>query len=799
MDNSHKINPMPKVKEEKAINVLDILKYLLFQWKWFLLSILIFGGYYLYQYSKTSFVYSQSQTVMIKTPMNTPTTARLTTTNSAFNSVSVAGEILQLRSKELMRQTINRIGADISYSVRRGLRDYELYKKSPIQVKVLGKTEDSSYSFTVTPLDTTNVLIKGWDNEDKDADIKVPLNKEVKTPFGQVLITPSEYYTESNFDEDIHVSKRPQRELVAYFLGNLGITQMEEDASLLQITLQDSSPERAADLITMLITVYNEISIEDKNQIAIYTANFIQERLNIIESELGTVESDIEQLKTANQGQDVNAAGQMYFSDSRQYQAERNQIETDRKLVEMMREYLTNETKQNDLIPNNTGLVDANVEQQIVAYNTTLLRRNRLVEGSSSANPVVQDLDRTLESMRININRAVDNTLAGMDIKIRNVQREEQQARGKALEIPEQQRVMLSVERQQKVKEDLYVYLLNKREENALNQAMTDNNARIIDPASGSNAPVYPSRIRKIMLGVGIGVALPAVVFLLMLMLDTGVRNRKDIEEAISVPFLGEIPYVLRHKKNEGEVVVEEKGRSYTSEAFRILRTNIGFMAAGKEKRVITLTSFNIGAGKTFTAINLAASFTYLNKRVVLLDLDLRKGTLTERVNAPKGMGVTNFLVDPKVTLDDVIYKNIVADKIDVIPIGIIAPNPVELLLSERLDEMILELKQRYDYIIIDNVPVNLVADASIINRISELTIFVIRSGKMDRRQLPEIQDLYEQGKLSNMSVLLNGVRLDKRYGYAYGYGYGYGGSYGYGYGNEPKKGIWNKLFGKRG
>src|SRR5690606_23779428 len=284
-------------------------------------------------------------------------------------------------------------------------------------------------------------------------------------------------------------------------------------------------------------------SIEDKNQVAIYTANFIQERLNIIESELGTVESDIERFKTSNQGLDVNAAGQMYFSNSRQYQSERTKMETDRRLVEMMREYLTNEAKQNDLIPNNTGLVDANVEQQIVGYNTTLLKRNRLAEGSSSGNPLVQDLDRTLESMRININRAVDNTLAGMDIRIRNVQKEEQQALDKALEIPAKQRVMLSVERQQKVKEDLYVYLLNKREENALNQAMTDNNARIIDPASGSNAPVYPSRIRKMMLGVGIGIVLPAVVFLLMLMLDTGVRNRKDIEEAISVPFLGEIPY----------------------------------------------------------------------------------------------------------------------------------------------------------------------------------------------------------------------------------------------------------------
>lgn len=783
MENLYKINPMLKAKEEKSINLLDILKYLLFQWKWFILSILIFGGYYLYQYSKTPFMYSQLETVMIKTPINTPTTARITRTNSAFNSVSVAGEILQLRSKELMRKTINRIGADVSYSVRRGLRDYELYKQSPVQVKVFGKSPDDRYAFTVTPLDAGHVLVKNWNDNDRNAQVKVALNEEVKTPFGRILIKPGLNYTKEAFGEDIRMVKYPQKYMVDYFLGNLGITQMEEDASLLQITMQDRTQERAADLITMLITVYNEISIEDKNQIAIYTADFIRKRLGIIESELGSVESDIERLRTSNQGVDVVVAGEMYLSDSRQYQAERTKIETDQKLAEMMREYLTDEAKQNELIPNNTGLVDANVEHQIMDYNTTLLRRNRLVEGSSSANPVVQDLNKALEAMRQNINRAVDNTLAALDIRIKNLQQNEQQARGKALQIPKKQRVMLSVERQQKVKEELYLYLLNKREENALNQAMTDDNVRIIDPASGQDKPIYPSFIKKLMLGVGIGIALPSMIFLLKLMLDTGVRRRKDVEEAISVPFLGEIPHSSKQK--DVQVVVEEKGRDHTSEAFRILRTNIGFMAAGKDKRVITFTSFNIGAGKTFTAINLSTSFRHLNKKVLLLDLDLRKGTLSERVQVPAGLGVTNYLADQNITLDQVIYKGIVADSIDIIPIGVIAPNPVELLLSERLDKLIAELKQRYDYIIVDNVPVNVVADASIIDRISELTIFVIRSGKMDRRQLPEIQGLYEQGKLSNMAVLLNGVRLDQ-------------GGYGYGYGYEAKKSIWDRIRGKK-
>src|SRR5690606_37675325 len=315
------MNSTSKNNAEKSINLLDILKYLLFHWRWFLVSILICGGYYLYQYATTPFMYVQSETVMIKTPMNTPTTARITRTNAAYNSVSVTGEILQLKSKELMRQAIDRVEGDVSYSIRKGLRDYELYEKSPVHVKV-SKGEgtkddgDQTYSFTVTPIDASHAMIKNWTGEKKVDPIKVVLNKETKTPFGSVMVTASEYYTEDAFGTSIRVTKYPLERMVAYYLGNLTITQMEEDATILQISMTDRTPERAAALIMTLVDVYNEISIADKNQIAVSTAEFIRDRLDIIENELGSVESQIEQLRVSNQGVDVGVAGQMYLSDS---------------------------------------------------------------------------------------------------------------------------------------------------------------------------------------------------------------------------------------------------------------------------------------------------------------------------------------------------------------------------------------------------------------------------------------------------------------------------------------------------
>ncbi|ATL43841.1 chromosome partitioning protein ParA [Elizabethkingia miricola] len=789
MDTINQKNQVIGNKKEHSVNVLDILKYLLHNWKWFALSILVFGGYYYYQYSKTPFVYNSSEIVIVKTPSNTPTTARITRSFGA-NTISVKDELLQLKSKELMRLVVDRINADKSYKVHRGLRDYELYKKSPVQVQVEGKSSEDSYSFTVVPVDANNVIIKNWNPENKDKEIKVALNRLTLTPVGKVLITPSKYYTKDYYEVEIQVAKLPREAVMGSFVGNLTINQIEEEASLLQLTIKDDSPERAADILTSLITVYNDVFLQDKGKIAENTANFIKDRLAIIEGELGAVESNVENLKVANQGIDVATAGGLYLNEKNQYKTEGAKIETDIRLAEMMRSYLNNRGKQNNLIPNNTGLVDSGVEGQIAEYNKALLKRNRLAEGGNSSNPVVLDLDDALAAMRTNISRAVDNALRGLNVKLNNTRQEEGIAQGKMLQMPQKERTMVSVERQRRVKEDLYMFLLNKREENALNEAVTEANLRIVDPPVATDSPIYPSRTKKVMTGVAMGAVLPAVVLLSMLMLNTGVRGRQDLENVLTVPFLGEIPLARGRKQGNGDVLVSQSGRDPLTEAFRILRTNINFMTKNEHPpKVITFTSFSAGVGKTFSVLNLAATLSYLDKKVVVLDLDLRKGTLSSRTGLLHGKGTSHYLSNSSIKISDILHKSEVAEGVDFIPIGAIAPNPVELLLGKRLDELITELKGMYDYVIIDGVPTGVVADASIIDRVADLTLFIIRIGKMDRRQLPEIEKLYQEKKLSNLAIVLNGMKLN---GYGYGYGgYGYG-SYGYGYGEEKKKSIFD-------
>jgi tyrosine-protein kinase Etk/Wzc len=487
---------------------------------------------------------------------------------------------------------------------------------------------------------------------------------------------------------------------------------------------------------------------------------------------------------------DIGTAAGMYTSETQKYNSAAMELETQIRLAKYIRNYLVDPAREVDLIPSNTGLSDMNIEGQINQYNLMKLRRDKLLDDSSDRNPIVQELNNSLRAMRQTIIRAVDNMIVSLDVRLNDAWNLEKRAQTRIASVPSKQRQMLSIERQQKIKESLYIFLLNKREENALTQAMADNNARVMDEADGSLAPIYPQRNKMLLLGILIGIALPALFFIVSMFVDTRVRSRKDIEDAVSVPFIGEIPY-LKQKK-ESSVQVRNDGNDMLSEAFRIIRTNIGYMGInGKQPQVITFTSFNIGAGKTFVGINLSACFTYTGKRVVVLDLDIRKRSLTAQLHpVHQQKGVTNFLSNNTLEVDDILVKDIIPG-LDMIPAGPVAPNPVELLMNVRLEKLIAELRSRYDYIIIDNVPFGIVADASIINRITDLTVFVVRAGRLDRRMLPEIEKMYEEKKLNNLALLLNGSDL-KRGGYGYHYGYHYG--YGYGYeAQAKKKQFWKK------
>lgn len=770
-------------KNDQGLNIVDLFMYLASQWKWFLLSILICGGIAWYNYARAPLVYFRSATVIIKDPSNKASTSGLDRFDNFINKVNVANEILQFRSKKLMREVVQRVHADVSYQIKDGLRSNELYNESPVLVSLPDALPEQSFSFTMTLKDAKTVTLSDFSGIEAKPSYEVALNDTVAIIEGMnVVVTATNYLRDSWLNTPIRVQKLPVESMVNYYKNALGIQQEEEEASILTLALKDSSPARAEDVLNTLITVYNEEAIKEKNQVAVNTANFINERLIIIERELGNVESNLESFKQRNQIVDIASSAGMYMTESQKYNADAMELETQLRLANFIKDYLTDPGKETDLIPSNTGISDMNIENQISLYNAAKLKRDHLIDDSSVNNPVVQELNNSLRAMKQSIIRAVDNMIVSLNVKRNDAQNREMRAQDRVTAIPTKERQMLSIERQQKIKEALYLFLLNKREENALSQAMADNNARVIDGAEGSNAPISPNRNRILLLGLLVGIALPGAVCLAILFMDTRVHGRKDIEGVTSVPYLGEIPLDKEAMKDHRKKVmaVKEQGDDIVSEAFRILRTNMAFLSKkDKPAQVITFTSFNIGAGKTFIARNLSMSLAYMKKRVVMVDLDIRKGTLSRHFGHYH-VGVTNYLSDNTVKVDDIIQHQ---EGFDLIPAGILAPNPAELLMDNRLDELMNELRARYDYIIADNVPVGLIADATIANRIADLTIFVVRAGKLDRRQLPDIEKLYQEKKLKNMALVLNGANPE-RHGYGYSYGYGYG----YGYGTKKKK-----------
>ena len=774
----------------EVLTISDLVKISLTNWKWFALSVLLCLGIAFYYIQKSPNIYRRSASILIKDETKG---TQLPNAAAAFSEVNmlnlsstVDNEVLIFKSKRLMFEVARKLKLNITYSRKGKFRDWDLYSTTPVILTFPETLETSSFSLKVTPLDSLQVLLSDFpelEGTESVEQLKVNLNDTVNTPVGKLVVTPTLYYTPNYYHVPITVRKVNLEKVGLAYNAALQSTVASKTSSIINLSITDVSARRAEDILNTLIDVYNQDAIDDKNKIAVNTANFINERLIVIEQELGGVESQIADYKSQHNLADISTQTGAFMQTSSRYQQEGVTLENQRTLAIYIRDYLADPAKSGELIPANTGIADVNIEGQIAEYNELMLQRDKLIGNSSEKNPVVMDMNNSLAAMKQTIVRTVDNLIAGLDLKIQNIRGEEERTLKRIAAVPSQQKYVLSVERQQKIKESLYIYLLNKREENALTQSITESNARIIDPAMGSNTPIAPRTQFILLIGLITGLITPLVILFIRRTLDTCVRWKKDLEDNLSIPFLGEIPQHTRVKKEVKQpIVVNAESKDAVSEAFRIMRTNLSFMGSTVDHKLQTImvTSMNVGAGKTFISSNLAMTLALAGKKVVLVDLDIRKGSLSKRIHAHQA-GVTNFLSGEITQAKDIVIKSEYHENLSIIGKGPVPPNPAELLLSLRLNELVEQLKAHFDYIILDNVPSNMVADAMIVNRVADLTLYVIRAGKMDRRQLPEVERLYTEKKLNNMAIVLNGVS-------ELHHGYGYYGYYGYGYGSEKKR-----------
>lgn len=783
--------PMQQQHDEEEINLVELASVLLKHWLWYGIAVfvaLVLGAFYILSTPKE---YERVASVLIKDNANQGA-KNISNALASFSDFSTGGigssvdnEILIFKSNTLLTEVVQRLDLNTTYKTRQMLRKVDLYGKTPFEVRLLDVPTEQTVEFTAQlqadgeRVEVTEVVTWTAGEKVKLAGWSAKLNEKVETELGEVVITPTNFLgNESIKYNKIRVRHSSLKNTVLAYSGGLQIALADKKATIINISLKDESRQRAEDLINTLIDVYNEEAVNDKNQMAMSTSNFINDRLIIIEQELSGVDSEIERFKKNQKLTDITSEAGMYIAETTGFKKASLSLENQLNLAQYIKEYLTDPANRGNLIPANTGVDDGNTERVISEYNTMLLKRDRLLKNSSEKNPVVMDLNNALFAMEQNIVRVIDNLIAGLKLQVNNLKAREAQTEKRIEAVPSQQKYVLSVARQQKIKEELYLFLLNKREETALTQAITQSNARVVDSARGSDVPVAP-RTMIIMAGcVMLGLIVPTGIILLLLFMDTKVRNRGDLE-ALDIPFIGDIPELPGKRDQETrDLVVSAESRDPVSEAFRILRTNVDFMkqSCDEDIKVVTFTSLSADSGKSFVAVNLAMSLALAGRRVAVVDLDIRKSQLTKRLSLSYHAGVTTYISRGENNVDQLIVPSKENENLFLIPSGPIPPNPAELLLSDRLDSLVEELRNRFDYVIIDNVPAAIVADAAIINRFVDMTIYVMRAGVLNKSELPLIQQFYNTGRFKNMVTVLNGVKKSKRSkGYGYGYGYGYG------------------------
>ena len=775
------------------IRIQDLFYLCVNKWYWFVISLTVTIGVAIIYLLTTPPVYTRSASLLIKEDSKGNSLGDAAGLMGDFDlfqtNTNVNNEIQSLQSPAVMLDVVKRLHLDINYHTDGGFYKKVLYGQDcPYTVDFTDLQDNESISFTINPGQDGQILLTDFsrNGEELEGEVTAVLNGTVDAPVGKLVVMAMN--DSATYDAPIYVSRRGYQDATRDYASNLSVTLSDEKSTVINLSFKDVCIQRAEDVLNTVIAVYNENWIKDKNQIAVSTSAFISDRLGVIEQELGNVDENISSYKSEHLLPDVQAAASMYMEQSSETNAQILALNTQLSMARYIRNYLTNATSKNQLLPANSGIESPGIEQQIANYNTTQLRRNDLVANSSEKNPLVVDMDQSLENMRHAIITSIDNHITTLNTQIRSLQQSERQTTERIAANPSQGKYLLSVERQQKVKEALYLFLLQKREENELSQAFTAYNTRIITPPSGSMIPTAPVKKNIALVAFALGILIPIVIIFLRENMNTKVRGRKDLE-SLSVPFVGEIPLAGNGKAKKAatapkEIVIRQGRRDVVNEAFRVLRTNLEFILdAPKEDKdrasVTLITSFNPGSGKTFLTMNTAAAFALKGKRVLVMDGDLRHGSASAYVGSPK-TGLSDYLGKRANNVEELMVEKEDYPGLFVLPAGTIPPNPTELLAEPRLNELVERMRGLFDYILIDCPPVDLVADTQIIEKLTDRTAFVVRAGLLEREMLPELQRCYDEKRFKNMMLVLNGTEgSGKRYGYRYGYKYGY--QYGYG------------------
>jgi tyrosine-protein kinase Etk/Wzc len=790
MDNNRN-NPTGDFMDEKDFDYKELLGKILDNWYLFIIGVTIclLGSYFYAKYATTS--YKINSKLLVEDQKNSPSSGSGVAMMSDFSSLfdlpsNALNEIDIIKSRTMMAQVVDQLNLNVVLYHNEGWKLVELYDKAPFNVKINYKTDsitNTIYDLKIAPNGIIHLI-----NSKDDIDITSKFGETVK--LGQYDLIFEKKNTLANISGSYKLGVQSKDSRTEGLMKALDAQLSDKQSTTINLTLTYPVSGKGEVILQQLMIDYIQANLENKVRTADSTIAFVDRRLVGVSLELNNIEKQFESFKSENNLANVEEQSKALVGASSDYFNQLNVQEIQLTVINDLEKYIKDPSNKT-IIPSSLTDQDPVFADAIGKYNELLLERDKLDLSYKDDNPVVKSLDDQISNVKSNLLKSFAAYKRGLQISKNELNTRNQFFTKKIKEVPEKERVFLDYSRQQTLKQELYLYLLQKREETAISKTSTISSIRIIDSAKSDNEPFKPKHSLIYLIGLAIGIIIPLSYVSIRSSLNIKIVSKSDIEKHTQIPIVAEIG----NSTENNSLVVIENSRSVISEQFRSLRTNLQYLIKSKDTQVIMLTSSMSGEGKTFVTINLGGALALSGKKVVFIELDLRKPKLALSLGVDNPFGFTNYVVSEKDDIEQLIKPVPSTENLYLISSGPIPPNPSEILLSEKLGNLIAQLKfeKRFDFIIIDSAPVGLVADGLIIESFVDVNLYVIRQNYTLISSLKNINQLVDTQKLKHTYLVINDIKVS-RSGY---YGYGYGQNYGYGYGNygqETKKTFLEKV-----
>ncbi len=763
------------------------------KWHYFIFSFIIFViGAFLYT-RFTLPVYEATSSVLIKDSKNTSKNIEdILTGDLLGNTKNIATEIGILRSRSVLEETINELNLGVSYFDKSSIFSYPVYKNAPFAVTV-SRVNDGVYDeeFKLTPIDENTFQLE------LDADNRTfHYNYSNKHSYGDEIRTPNFTITISKNDFTFDNSQKTKyafvinsmNKLLAYYNEKMKIEPINKDATIVTISVQDKIKERAVDFLNTLGKVYINRDVKDKSSVAALTLKFVDEQLEEISKTLNATELDLQKFKESKGTVNLSEESKAYLERVTSVDETRVKAEIDLKSLDYLYEYITSNLDLESLSPSTLNNPDPTLVELIAKLKELQNKRKSLSYGSSAQSPALKVIDEQIGQTKRSLVESINNLRNLTKTGLQGINSQLSKYENDIRKIPNIERELLAIQRNFTVNENIYVYLLQKKAETGIAKATAVSDNKVLDTATVNDIPVIPNRKAVAIITLMLILIVPLLIILLQSYIRNTISNREDIEKMTKTPIIG----VVGHHTTGERLVVSTKPKSSIAEAFRSIRANLMFFGLSDQHKIVLITSSVGGEGKSFSTLNLAAVLSLQSHKVIIVGMDLRKPQLVQDLGVSNDIGVSTYLIG-KSSLESVICKTNVPG-LDIIPAGPVPPNPAELLAKKETINLMNELREMYDYIIIDTPPVGIVSDAMMLMNLADINIFILRENYSKKDYIKTINTYYTAGQVKNICILLNDAGNHQRYGYGYGYSYGY---HGYGYYDEDSKpkGFFGRIF----